>query len=187
MAVENSDVDDSRVENSTEDNEDPDHLIVELVKRLAFPTFVLVFCLMYFNSTWNRLDTGALTYPYIILLFTLVFLILVYIHEIQDIYDNSSRYRTISDSIARLLSEWQVSIGVILVAVGYLYVMDFAGFFPSSFVAIVLIMYLGSVTDWRTIGSVSIFTLVMVYILFVVILGIQPPSGYVQIEFTAPW
>lgn len=174
-------------EDSTKEGKNLDHVLISIIKRLAFPTFVLLFCLMYLNSTWNRLDLGTLVYPYTILVFTLMLLVVVYVRELHLVRKASVQRRGLSESIKRLLSDWKESIGVIVIALGYLSIMDIAGFFPSSLVAMAAIMYLGGVRSWSLIATVCIFTLVMVYILFVVVLGIRPPSGYIQIEFAAPW
>ncbi|MDL5363837.1 tripartite tricarboxylate transporter TctB family protein [Halalkalicoccus sp. NIPERK01] len=177
-----------KTENSvSEQTEKVDHTIIRLVKKLAFPTLVLAFCLMYLNSTWNRLELSTLVYPYAILLLTLALVAVIYAKEIFDTLSKPTATLSISESVKRLLSEWDVSILVVVTAIGYIAIMETVGFFPASFLAIVTIMYIGGVQNWRLIGVVSIATLIAVYILFVVVLGIRPPSGYVQIEFTVPW
>lgn len=187
MSIDNSKTDKDQFDGSPEKNEKIDHLLVSAAKKISFPTLVLLFCLMYLNSTWNRLDIGTLLYPYTILSLTLLLLVVVYVRESNSLRKTISPRRDFSESIKRLLFEWKESIGIILVAVGYLSIMNIAGFFPSSLIAIAAIMHLGGVRSWPLIATISIFTLVMIYILFVMILGIRPPSGYVQIEFTLPW
>ncbi|WP_081461369.1 tripartite tricarboxylate transporter TctB family protein [Halalkalicoccus jeotgali] len=170
-----------------EQTEKLDHTVITLAKKLAFPTLVLVFCVLYLNSTWGRLDLSTLVYPYAILLLALAMVAVIYANEIFGTLRNSNDTLSISNSVKRLLSEWGASILVVVTAIGYIAIMETIGFFPASFLAIITIMYVGGVQNWRLIGTVSIATLVAVYILFVVVLGIRPPTGYVQIEFTAPW
>lgn len=187
MNTDNPKADKEQFNGSPNSGEELDHILVSIAKIMAFPTLVLLFCLMYLNSTWNRLDIGTLVYPYTILSLTLLLLGVVYVRESNSLRKTFSPRRDFSESVKRLLFEWKESIGIILVAVGYLFIMDIAGFFPSSLIAIAAIMYLGGVRNWPLIAAISLFTLMMVYILFVVVLGIRPPSGYVQIEFTSPW
>lgn len=149
-----------------------------LGKRLLFPTLALVFVLLYLQNTWGRISFRNLWYPYFIAACALVLLTSIYATEILDVYRSRDQYTaTVLDDTRETYEEWKLSIFVISLAVAYLYSIDYVGFFPSSFAMMAVMMKVGGVKKWRTIGIVCVGVTIFVYVMFIEVLGVRPPSG----------
>lgn len=156
--------------------------IFSLGQRLFVPTLVLVFVLLYLQSTWGRIAFSNLWYPYFIIACALVLLISIYLTETLNVYRNRNKYSaTVREDIRTTYDEWRLSIWVVGVAIAYLYMIDYLGFFPSSAVMLVVLMWIGGVKKPSTIGLVTAGTLVFIYIAFVTVLGVDPPSGPLEV------
>lgn len=151
--------------------------IFSLGKRLLFPTLAFVFVLLYVENTWGKISFRNLWYPYFIIASSLVLLTSIYASEILDVYRNSGQYTaTAMEDIQETYEEWRLSIWVVALAIGYLFAINYIGFFPSSFVTMAVMMKIGGVKKWSTIGIVCTGVLIFVYVMFIEVLGVRPPS-----------
>jgi len=153
-------------------------IFFSLAKRMLFPTLSLIFVGLYVENTVGRIKLDNLYYPLFIIVCLSILLVSVYISEILDIYRDADQYSaTVAEDLAATYAEWKLSIWVVGISVLYLYLINLIGFFPSSFIVMATIMRVGGVRRWRTVGLVSVGVLVFVYIMFLMVLGIRPPTG----------
>lgn len=153
-------------------------LFFSLAKRLLFPTISLVFVGLYVENTVGRIRLENMYYPLFIIVCLFILLGSVYISEILDLYRNAEQYSaTVVEDLATTYDEWKLSIWVVSISLMYLYFIELIGFFPSSFIVMATIMRVGGVRRWQTIGLVSVGVLVFTYIMFLMVLGIRPPTG----------
>ncbi|WP_394742910.1 tripartite tricarboxylate transporter TctB family protein [Natronococcus roseus] len=170
MATTQSDEDEAVGEESA-----PATAFVALV-RLAFPTAALLLALLYVENTYGRIGTENLYYPYFIVALIVVFIGSVYIDEIKYLYNHSADDEFI-ESIKKSYSEWKRSIGFVIVGAAYISMINVLGFFVSSFLGMVAIMLIGGLRDPKVVVGGTVATLVGVYVLFIAIMGMNPPEG----------
>lgn len=159
----------------TEDQSAPSTMYVALV-RLAFPTAALILAALYVENTYGRIDFGNLHYPYFVIALLVIFTLSVYVDEIRRLYNHSSGEQ-FTESIRNAVEEWQRSIGFVAASVGYLSLIDVIGFFVSSFFGMIAIMLIGGLRDPKLILGGTVGVLTVVYVLFVTIMGLNPPTG----------
>lgn len=173
---------DLNADEGEEESPESASLIFSLGKRLLFPTLSLVFVLLYLGNTWGKISFRNLWYPYFIITCALVLLVSIYATEIFDMYRSRDEYSaTIIEDVRTTFDEWRLSIWIVGIAVGYLYVVNYLGFFPSSAVMLAVMMKIGGVKKWSTIGLITAGTLVFVYVAFIMVLGVRPPSGPLEV------
>ncbi|WIV65906.1 tripartite tricarboxylate transporter TctB family protein [Natrialbaceae archaeon AArc-T1-2] len=155
-----------------------DSFFLALVKPLVFPTLGLVFALLYLHSTYGRIDLSNLTYPYVIIGSLLALLASVYVSEIRSVVQKKDRYELdTKEALSDLIDEWKMSIVVCVIAVVYVGVIDTVGFFTSSALAMIALMSLSDV-DYKVLVAVTVFTIGMIYVLFIGVLDVRPPEGF---------
>lgn len=184
MGVTDSEGDLVEVEDGDESKETttPTSPIFSLLKRLLFPTLILIFVLLYIRNTWGEISFRNLWYPYFLITCTLALLSSIYVTEILGVYrERDEGTVTLVEDIRTTYQDWDLSIGVVVLAGIYLYITDYIGFFFASFVTMSAIMRIGGVKSWKTIILLSIIVLVFVYVMFIMVLGIRPPSGPIEI------
>lgn len=144
--------------------------------RLAFPTAVLLLTILYVENTYGRISIENLYYPYFLIIISIILLGTVYIHEIRYLYNYDSN-KGLLESIKKSYTEWNRSVGFVIAGLAYLSVINVIGFFISSFLGMIVIMLIGGRRDPKLILGSTIATLVLVYVLFVMVMGLNPPQG----------
>jgi len=168
------------VEEGKKSNEEgiDESFVVGLIKPLVFPTVALLFLSAYFWNTYGDITLSNLTYPYTILVLTLLLLVSVYVSEVRRVFEQRDQYSlTTKESVLHTYEEWKLSLGVSIIAIGYVSVLDIIGFFTSSTITILAIMYMSGVTSYKLLIGITTITIVGVYLLFVGVLDIRPPEG----------
>lgn len=161
-----------------EDRQEPVAWEVAAILKLLIPILSTLFVIFYLNSVIGRIGISNLYYPLFVIgaLFTL--LVTVYIEELLSIYRLSKEYTvSMRSELVSIFEEWKQSIGLLVVSLVYLYLIPILGFFPASFLAMVIIMPLGGYRDWRVIIATAVGILALIYGLFVVVANLQPPAG----------
>lgn len=146
--------------------------------KLSIPVLCTAFALLFLNSVVGRIDVENLYYPLSVVGTLLVILGTVYITEIRDIYREYTEYSvSVRSDAERLWAEWRKSIVFLIVAVAYLGSVPVLGFFPASFVGMIVIMLIGGYRDWRIIAVTTVLVLSFIYVVFVVVANLPAPEG----------
>lgn len=173
-------IDEEVEETSTDEEETNEPMAWELaaILKLSIPVVSTVFAILYLDSVVGRIAISNLYYPLVVIAALLVLLSTVYIEESINIYNLYKNNDVSAEAdVIDLFNEWQKSIGLLVVAIVYLYLVPILGFFSASFISMIVIMPLGGYRDWRVIIGTTIGILVLIYGLFVVIANLQPPAG----------
>lgn len=159
----------------TEDQSAPSTAYVALV-RLLFPTAAFILAILYVENTYGRIDLGNLHYPYFVIAMLVLLVLSVYVDEIRRLYNHDADER-FAESVRNAIEEWRRSIGFVFAGVAYLALIDVIGFFVSSFLGMIAIMLIGGLRDPKLIIGGTVVVLTLVYVLFVMIMGLNPPTG----------
>lgn len=146
------------------------------VVRLSFITAGFVLAALYLQNTYGRIRLGNLYYPYFVIAMLALFGVTVYIEEVYGLFGRSADLDFV-ESVKVTLREWRRPIGLVLIGSVYLFIIDLAGFFSSSALAMVALMLVGGARDTKQIVGVTVLVLALVYLLFVRLMGLQPPEG----------
>jgi len=146
------------------------------VVRLSFITAGFVLAALYLESTYGRIRLGNLYYPYFVISLLGLFGVTVYIEEIYGLFGRSPDLDFV-ESVKVTLKEWRRPIGLVLIGTVYLFIIDIVGFFSASGLAMIALMLVGGSRDTKQIVGVTLLVLVLVYVLFVRLMGLQPPEG----------
>lgn len=165
----------SEEEEAAKEESTPSTAFVALV-RLAFPTTLLLLAVLYVENTYGSISTSNLYYPYFVIFLLLLFLGTVYTTEIKYLLEHSGDLGLI-ESIKKSYSEWNRSIGLVLASIAYLSMINVLGFFTSSFLGMMVIMVIGGLRDPKLIVGTTVATLSLIYVLFILIMGMNPPEG----------
>lgn len=173
---------DTMPKEAAETDTSPSSPVFLLAKRLLFPTLALVFAILYINNTWGEIRFQNLWYPYFIISCIMLLLSSIYFSEIKETYKNKAHHSaTIRKDIQVTYQEWKLSIWVATIAVIYLFSIEYIGFFLASFATMAAMMRVSGIKNWRVISLVCIGTLAFVYVMFIMVLGISPPSGPIEV------
>lgn len=161
-----------------DDGEDTSHLSTGYVAlvRFAFPMAGLVLAVLYVENTYGRIRFSNLYYPYFVISMLALFAATVVVDELRDLRGRSPDVSFV-DSVKRRAAKWNRSIGLVAIGVLYIGAIELAGFFPSSFAGMIAIMALGGLRDPKTMVGVTLLVLALVYLLFIQLMGLQPPEG----------
>lgn len=146
------------------------------VVRLSFITAGFVLAALYLESTYGRIRLNNLYYPYFVISLLGLFGVTVYIEEIYGLLGRSPDLDFV-ESLRVTLEEWKRPIGLVLIGTVYLFIIDLVGFFSASALAMVALMLVGGARDAKQIVGVTLLVLALVYLLFVRLMGLQPPEG----------
>ena len=161
-----------------DEGEDTSHLSVAYVAliKFAFPVAGLVLAVLYVENTYGRIRFSNLYYPYFVISMVALFTATVVVDEIRDLRGRSPTVSFVN-SVQLRAAKWKRSIGLVVIGVFYIGTIELVGFFPSSFAGMIAIMALGGLRDPKTMVGVTLLVLVLVYLLFIQIMGLQPPEG----------
>lgn len=165
-----------------EDEEDTSHLstaYVTLVK-FAFPIAGVVLALLYVENTYGRIRTSNLYYPYFVISMFGLFTVTVVVDEVRDLWHRDPVESFMKSARSRVV-KWNRSIGLVAIGTVYIGLIELVGFFPSSFLGMIAIMALGGLRDPKTMVGVTLLVLLAVNLLFIQIMGLQPPQGVLGI------
>ncbi|MEA1930672.1 tripartite tricarboxylate transporter TctB family protein [Halohasta litorea] len=144
--------------------------------RLAFPLAGLLLAVLYVENTYGRIRLENLYYPYFVIGVLAVLSLTVFATELRGLADYSGELSFV-ESVRDALGEWNRSIGFSLVAIGYIWLIEPIGFFIATAIAMVGVMLVGGRRDPLWISISTVIILVFVYVMFVQIMGLRPPSG----------
>lgn len=151
---------------------------VAAILKLLIPILGTIFVILYLNSVIDRIAISNLYYPLFVLGALVALLVTVYIEELIDIYWLSENYTiSMKAELMGIFEEWKQSIGLLVISLVYLYWIPILGFFPASFLAMIVIMPLGGYRNWRVIIATTVGILALIYGLFVIVANLQPPTG----------
>lgn len=146
------------------------------VVRLSFITAGFILAALYIENTYGQIRLENLYYPYFVISMLSLFGITVYIEEIHRLVGRSPDTDFV-ESVKITLREWKRPIGFVLIGTIYLFIIDYIGFFASSALAMVALMLVGGARDTKQIIAVTLLVLSLVYLMFVRLMGLQPPEG----------
>lgn len=169
------DVREQPIDEETESQREKSILFTTIV-RLAFPIATLLFSIMYVENTFGRIRTENLYYPYFVATLLVFVSVTVCASELRDLYRSKSE-ETFFESVKASVREWQRSVGLVFVGGVYLLLVDVIGFFIATFVSMISIMLLGGRRDIKMITISTLVIVVLIYVLFVQLMGLQPPEG----------
>lgn len=146
--------------------------------RLAFPTAGLILAALYINSTYGRIRPSNLYYPYFVISMLALFSLTVFVDDIRALKARDEESDLdFTESVRRAAYEWRRSIGFTAIAIVYIAAIPYIGFFVSTLFAMVGIMLVGGLRDPKLISVSTVLVLVLIYVMFVRIMGLQPPEG----------
>jgi hypothetical protein len=176
-----TDPDDPTVTEDGSDDTDTDetsHLSTAYVAavRFAFPVAGFVLAVLYIENTYGRIRLDNLYYPYFVIAMLGLFGLTIFVDEVRDLLGRSPS-TSFGDSVRARAEKWKRSIGLVFIGLVYLATIEWVGFFVTSFLAMVAIMALGGLRDLKKMIGVSILVLGAIYLLFIRLMGLQPPVG----------
>lgn len=144
--------------------------------RLALPIAGLLLAALYVESTYGRIRLNNLYYPYFVISVLVILILTIFVSEARDLSGRQSELG-FTESVREAVLEWKRSIGFTIVAIAYIWLIEPLGFFIATTIAMVSIMLVGGRRDpvWISISTAII--VVFVYVMFVQIMGLQPPQG----------
>lgn len=146
--------------------------------KLSIPIASTVFVLLFLNSVLGRIGIENLYYPLAVVGTLLVILLSLYATEILTIYRNYTQHSVpLKSNLKRLIEEWRKSIALLIAATVYLFLVPRLGFFVTSFLAMLGIMYLGGYRNWQIMILTTVMILSLIYVLFVVLANLPAPEG----------
>lgn len=139
---------------------------------------MLVVCALFFALTFDFTD-GAALWPRIIIAIFAAFALLVIAAGIGKTRRARSggevEYPGEEEPLGRTTLNFPLqTLGIV---VGYGLLLSLVGFFPSTVIFLVGYMYYGRVRDWRVYVGVVVGLNLAIYLLFVLQLSVQLPSG----------
>lgn len=151
---------------------------IDALLRLSIPIVSTIFVLLFLSSVVGRIALSNLYYPLAIVGLLLILLATVYVTELRKIYTQYKGPDILAkENATELWGEWKQSVGLLVVAIAYLYIVPILGFFFSSFIGMLVIMRLGGYRNWRVTVPSTIGVLLLIYVLFVAIANLSPPEG----------
>lgn len=147
--------------------------------RFLLPIVLVLFSINYINETWGRIRVSNLQYPYFVIGMMCLLLLLVAIEEITTLR-KIDRDITPSEAIRDYVQQWRVSIIFGVIAVAYVWMISVIGFFSASFAALIVSMYAAGARSYKLVIVVLVGVLALVWFMFVEILGVSPPSGFID-------
>lgn len=169
------------LEQMPDDREDEDldsersNLFAAIV-RFAFPTAALILAALYVENTYGRIRTENLYYPYFVIGMLVLLTVTVYVDELRKLYRRDAR-ESFVESVRASVYEWQRSIGLVIVGIVYIMLIDVIGFFIATFFGVIAVMLVGGLRDPKIIAGGTLFILVFIHVLFIQLMGLQPPEG----------
>jgi hypothetical protein len=146
------------------------------VVKLLFPTAGILLAALYVANTYGRIRPSNLYYPYFVIGLLAFLTATVYVDEIRDLWGRAGDLSFV-ESVRRTAKQWNRSIGLTLTAVVYLWLIEPIGFFAATFLGMIGIMLVGGLRDWKTMIAVTVIMLMLIYIAFIRLMGLQPPVG----------
>ena len=145
---------------------------------LAIPLTSTVFIFLFLNNVVGEIRIENLYYPLVVTGVLLLLFASVYISEIRKIF----KYRRESSkdlevSLREIWAEWNKSFGFLAVAIIYLLILPYLGFFIASVLVMIPLMIIGGYRNPLYIGVTVFLVLALIYVLFVEIANLTPPEG----------
>lgn len=144
--------------------------------RLVFPTAGVVLALLYVDSTYGRIRFENLYYPYFVVGTLGLLALTIYADDLLELLRVEGD-QSFAESVKAGVRTWKRSIGLTVVGAGYIYAIGLIGFFPATLVGMVVTMRVGGLRDPKQIALTTVIVLVMIYVLFVQVMGLRPPEG----------
>lgn len=166
----------TETEGGTEEDAPANSTLYVMAVRLSFLTAGFVLAALYVENTYGRIRLGNLYYPYFVISMLGLVGLTVYAEELRRLVGRDSDRGT-AESVKAAAREWWRSIGLVLIGLVYLFAIDKLGFFISSALAMIALMVVGGLRDTKQIVGVTVLVLALVYLLFVRLMGLQPPEG----------
>ncbi|NGM71274.1 tripartite tricarboxylate transporter TctB family protein [Natronolimnobius sp. AArcel1] len=149
------------------------------VLRYLIPIAVLLLSANYVNETYGQIRAENLYYPYLIIGVMCVLSLVVIIEETIDLRSVQRDIGT-HEALAEYVNQWRVSISLAILIVIYVVLIPVLGFFSASVILMTASMYATGVQRWRLATLVIIATLSLIWLMFIEVLGIQPPAGLID-------
>lgn len=136
----------------------------------------LLLAALYVESTYGRIRLGNLYYPYFIISVLTLISLTVLVDELRA-YRSRPSGREFVETVRESAYTWRRSLGFTLVATVYIWLIEPLGFFIATAVGMVAVMLVGGRRNpiWIVLSTAAI--LVFVYVLFIQIMGLRPPTG----------
>lgn len=144
--------------------------------RLAFPIACVLLAVLYVESTYGRIRLSNLYYPFFVIGVLLLLTLTVFIGEARRLLGRASELG-FADSVRVTFVEWRRSLGFTFVAILYIWLIEPIGFFIATAIGMVGVMLVGGRRDPRWITITTAIILVFVYVMFIQVMGLRPPSG----------
>lgn len=147
--------------------------------RFLFPIALVLLSINYINETWGRIRISNLQYPYFVIGMMCLLLALVAIEEV-GVLRQIDRDVTLSEAVREYFDEWRVSIIFGAIAISYVWLISVIGFFSASFAVLIVAMYAAGARSYKIVTVVVVGVLALVWLMFVEVLGVSPPSGLID-------
>ncbi len=144
--------------------------------KLAFPVAGLILGALYVESTYGEIRLSNLYYPYFVIGVLALLTVTVLVDEFRELRAWSGELGFV-ESVTTTADEWRRSIGFTIIAVAYIALIEPIGFFIATAFGMVGIMLVGGRRDPLWISVVTGIIVVFVYIMFIQIMGLRPPTG----------
>lgn len=174
-----ADSDSEATEEEIESGKIPFPTPLSAVVRFLLPVALVLLSINYINETWGRIRVSNLQYPYFVIGMMCLLLLLVAIEEVGTLR-KIDRDITSREAIRDYFEEWRVSIVFGALAVAYVWLISVIGFFSASFAVLIAAMYAAGARSYKIVTIVVVGVLAIVWVMFVEVLGVSPPSGLID-------
>ena len=169
---------DSNIE-EVENESVPFSVPLSAIARFLLPVALTVLGANYVRETFGTIRWSNLQYPYLVIGLMLGLVALVIIEEIQSLRSMDPDIET-KNALKAYVDQWSVSIGFAAIAIAYVWLIPVTGFFSASVVAMASTMYMAGIRSYRVSIPVIFGILGLVWFMFVELIGIIPPSGFID-------
>lgn len=174
-----ADSDPEATEEETEPGAVPFPMPLSAVVRFLLPVALVLLSINYINETWGRIRISNLQYPYFVIGMMCLLLFLVAIEEVATLR-KIDRDITTKEAIRDYIDQWRVSIVFGALAIAYVWLISVIGFFSASFAVLIVAMYAAGARSYKIVTVVVVGVLALVWLMFVEILGVSPPTGFLD-------
>lgn len=177
--MDSKDADTATSNTETEDSTVDFSIPLAVVLRYLLPVALLLLSANYIRETFGQIRTQNLVYPYLIIGLMTILIVAIMIEEAVDLRaaDITVDTRT---TIKQYVTQWRIPIVFAGLLVVYAVLIPTIGFFSASVAFMTASMYITSVRDRKVGAAVVGGTLVLIWILFVEIVGVSPPEGVID-------
>lgn len=143
--------------------------------EIIMPIVMIVFIVLFIVNVYS-LPKVAKRAPLLVGSITLFFLLVqTYISILNNLKNNEEEKSKLSRGLLK-----NKVLQLLLIMILYIAIMSYFGYFPSTIIMLVVTMWVIGEKQLLRITLVSVVFIIVFYIVFVKIFGLQPPAGLLQ-------